>query len=50
MSFQHFGLSTEILRAINEQGYEKPVPIQDQAMPLILGGRDIIASAKTGTG
>ena len=50
MSFQHFGLSTEILRAINEQGYEKPTPIQNKAIPLILGGRDIMASAQTGTG
>ena len=50
MTFDHFGLSPDILRAVNEQGYEIPTPIQDQAIPLVLAGRDMMGRAQTGTG
>ena len=50
MSFQSLGLSAELLRAISEQGYSEPTPIQTQAIPVILEGHDILAGAQTGTG
>jgi ATP-dependent RNA helicase RhlE len=50
MSFEKLGLSAELLRAIDEQGYREATPIQQQAIPLILEGRDILAGAQTGTG
>ncbi|HYI21455.1 MAG TPA: DEAD/DEAH box helicase [Candidatus Limnocylindrales bacterium] len=50
MTFETFGLSPEILRAVSEQGYEIPTPIQDQAIPLVLAGRDLMGRAQTGTG
>jgi ATP-dependent RNA helicase RhlE len=50
LSFDHFGLSTEILRAVGEQGYEQPTPIQEQAIPHVLAGRDLLGRAQTGTG
>jgi len=50
MSFDSLGLSAELLRAINEQGYTEPTPIQTQAIPVILEGRDVLAGAQTGTG
>jgi ATP-dependent RNA helicase RhlE len=50
MSFDSLGLSAELLRAIREQGYTEPTPIQTQAIPVILEGRDILAGAQTGTG
>lgn len=50
MSFEKLGLSPEILRALSKQGYEQPTPIQQQAIPTILEGRDILAGAQTGTG
>ncbi len=50
MSFDSLGLSDKILQAITEQGYEKPSPIQEQAIPLVLAGRDVMAAAQTGTG
>jgi ATP-dependent RNA helicase RhlE len=50
MSFNKLGLSAELLRAVNEQGYDKPTPVQQQAIPLILEGRDVLAGAQTGTG
>ena len=50
MSFDEFGLSPEILRAVTEQGYEQPTPIQDQAIPYVLTGRDLLGRAQTGTG
>lgn len=50
MSFDELGLSAEILRAVSEKGYTKPTPIQQQAIPLILEGRDIMGGAQTGTG
>lgn len=50
MSFDSLGLSTEILQAVKEQHYITPTPIQQQAIPIILSGKDLIASAQTGTG
>ena len=50
MSFDTLGLSAELLRAVAEQGYNKPTPVQRQAIPVILQGRDILAGAQTGTG
>ncbi len=50
MTFDDFGLSPEILRAVGEQGYEQPTPIQEQAIPLVRDGRDVMGRAQTGTG
>jgi ATP-dependent RNA helicase RhlE len=50
MSFDSLGLSAELLRAVHEQGYNEPTPIQTQAIPLILEGRDLMGGAQTGTG
>lgn len=50
MSFASLGLSTPILQALTEQGYETPSPIQLQAIPKILAGQDVMAAAQTGTG
>ena len=50
MSFASLGLSAPILKSVSEQGYETPSPIQAQAIPHILEGRDIMAAAQTGTG
>lgn len=48
--FSQLGLTAELLRAVGEQGYETATPIQQQAIPVILDGRDILAGAQTGTG
>ncbi|WJW76314.1 ATP-dependent RNA helicase RhlE [Thiohalobacter sp. IOR34] len=50
MSFDTLGLSAELLRAVGEQGYTQPTPIQRQAIPVILDGKDVLAGAQTGTG
>ncbi len=50
MSFDSLGLSAELLRAISEQGYTKPTPIQSKAIPIILEGKDVLGGAQTGTG
>lgn len=50
MSFSELGLSDEIVRAVTEQGYSKPTPIQSQAIPAVLAGGDLLAGAQTGTG
>jgi ATP-dependent RNA helicase RhlE len=50
MSFESLGLMPELLRAVREQGYEHPTPIQAQAIPLVLEGRDLMGRAQTGTG
>jgi len=50
MSFNNLGLSAPLLKAIKEQGYTKPTPIQEQAIPVILNRKDILAGAQTGTG
>ncbi|MEI3230357.1 MAG: DEAD/DEAH box helicase [Gordonibacter pamelaeae] len=48
--FNELGLSPEVLDAVARLGYETPTPVQEQAIPLVLEGRDLIAAAKTGTG
>ena len=50
MTFDDLGLSPEILRAVREEGYTEPTPIQQQAIPIVLAGRDLLARAQTGTG
>jgi len=50
MLFSELGLSAELLRAIDQQGYQEATPIQQQAIPLILEGHDLLAGAQTGTG
>jgi ATP-dependent RNA helicase RhlE len=50
MSFSNLGLCAPILRAIKEQGYTTPTPIQSQSIPVILSKKDILAGAQTGTG
>jgi ATP-dependent RNA helicase RhlE len=50
MSFSNLGLSAEIVRAVTAKGYTEPTPIQLQAIPVILGGSDLLAGAQTGTG
>ncbi|PYO37061.1 MAG: ATP-dependent RNA helicase RhlE [Gemmatimonadetes bacterium] len=50
MSFAALGLVPELLRAVAEEGYERPTPIQQETIPLALEGRDLIGSAQTGTG
>lgn len=50
MTFHTLGLSTDLLRAVADQGYTEPTPIQQQAIPAVLQGQDIFASAQTGTG
>ena len=50
MSFDTLGLSAELLRAVGEQGYTTPTPIQQKAIPVILAGKDVLAGAQTGTG
>lgn len=50
MTFSTLGLSEPILRAVLEQGYDIPTPIQAQAIPVVLRGDDLLASAQTGTG
>jgi ATP-dependent RNA helicase RhlE len=50
MSFQNLGLSDEVLHGAQRMGYSEPTPIQLRAIPVILSGRDLVASAQTGTG
>ena len=50
MSFSTLGLSEPLLRAVADQQYGKPYPIQQQAIPVILAGRDVLGIAKTGSG
>jgi len=50
MPFAQLGLQAELLRAIAAQGYTRPTPIQVQAVPAVLEGRDVLAGAQTGTG
>ncbi|ASQ45361.1 DEAD/DEAH box helicase [Legionella clemsonensis] len=50
MNFTSLGLIEPLVRAVNELGYLEPSPIQIQAIPAILGGKDVLASAQTGTG
>jgi superfamily II DNA/RNA helicase len=48
--FRDLGLSEEVLRAIDDMGYRRPTPIQEQAIPYVLMGRDVMGTAQTGTG
>ena len=50
MSFSDLGLLPELLRAVADKGYDTPSPIQAQAIPAVLSGRDVLAGAQTGTG
>lgn len=50
MSFNDLGLCKELLTALNEVGYAEPTPIQREAIPVVLKGRDVMACAQTGTG
>src|SRR4030095_9660430 len=50
MTFDSLGLRAELLSAVTEQGYARPTPIQSQAIPLVLSGRDVLGAAQTGTG
>jgi superfamily II DNA/RNA helicase len=49
-TFDSFGLAAPVLRAVREQGYTTPTPIQAQAIPIVLNGRDVMGAAQTGTG
>ena len=50
MSFSSLGLAPELLRAVADEGYTEPTPIQREAIPVVLSGRDLLAAAQTGTG
>jgi ATP-dependent RNA helicase RhlE len=50
MLFEDLSLSKSIQRAVYEQGYTNPTPIQEQSIPLVLAGKDLIGCAQTGTG
>src|SRR4051794_30202388 len=50
MSFDTLGLSADLLQTVAEEGYVEPTPVQAQAIPLVLAGRDVLAAAQTGTG
>ena len=46
MPFDHLGLSADLLRAVADEGYTTPTPVQEQAIPLVLQGRDLLAAAR----
>ena len=50
MLFTELGLKPELLRAVADKGYDTPTPIQREAIPAVLAGRDVLAGAQTGTG
>ena len=50
MSFDSLGLPVSLVEAVKAQGYEKPSPIQEQAIPAVIAGKDVMAAAQTGTG
>jgi len=50
MTFTDLGLGPDVLRAVADAGYVEPTPIQRQAIPIILMGRDVLGCAQTGTG
>ncbi|MGQ3891232.1 DEAD/DEAH box helicase [Legionella sp. CNM-4043-24] len=50
MTFSDLGLGEPIVKAVSEQGYQHPTPIQEKAIPVVLRGNDLLASAQTGTG
>jgi ATP-dependent RNA helicase RhlE len=50
LTFDTLGLSADLLQTVTEEGYTTPTPVQEQAIPLVLAGRDVLAAAQTGTG
>ena len=48
MTFENLNLNHKILKAVKDQGYTKPTPIQAKAIPLVLQGKDVLAGAQTG--
>jgi ATP-dependent RNA helicase RhlE len=50
VQFEALGLSDDLLRTVAEEGYTEPTPVQEQAIPLVRDGRDVLAAAQTGTG
>ena len=50
MQFSDLGLKAELLRAVSEQGYDTPTPIQQKAIPAVMAGHDLMGTAQTGTG
>ncbi len=50
MLFSELGLTSELLRAVESLGYDQATPVQQQAIPLVLAGKDVLAGAQTGTG
>ena len=50
MSFESLGLEADLVRAVRDQGYDTPTPVQKEAIPAVLAGRDLLAGAQTGTG
>jgi len=50
LSFDDLGLSPEILRAVHDEGYTIPTPVQEQSIPIVLAGHDLMGRAQTGTG
>ena len=50
MTFDELNLAPAIMKAVHEQGYDTPTPIQAQAIPAVLAGQDLLAGAQTGTG
>jgi len=50
VSFDHLGLTPELVRAVSAQGYTEPTAVQTEAIPHVLAGRDVLAGAQTGTG
>jgi ATP-dependent RNA helicase RhlE len=50
LSFDHLGLSPDLVATVAEEGYETPTPVQEQAIPLVLASNDVLAAAQTGTG
>ena len=50
MSFDTLGLSADLVQTVAEEGYQAPTPVQAEAIPLVLAGRDLLAAAQTGTG
>nr|WP_273567341.1 DEAD/DEAH box helicase [Maribacter sp. Hal144] len=50
MTFKDLGIAEPILRAVEAEGYTTPTPIQEQAIPILLKGKDLLGVAQTGTG
>lgn len=50
MGFDKLGLCKKVLKGIKKAGYEKPTPIQEKSIPLVIEGNDVIGASQTGTG